>query len=457
MNSEGRGTLELDLVAGLATGFLLLLIALVIVIGTQVGIRVKAQFPTGNKVGPYEALTVTFSEPADGALAVQKFSIQPNVKGKFQWADSKTLRFIPVEPYQPNTIYTLSFSPGPLADNGGVLKKSQSWKFQIRRPLVVYLVADQQKRRLWTIETDNGKTSPLTDDSFKIFDFDASHNGEFVIFSAVNEQNGIDLWRVSRAGGNPLLLLQCGSDHCSNPAISPDNRHVAYVREAAGPTPDLPYGSPRIRVLDMETKQDAPLYEDQQIIGFRPEWSPDGTYLSSYDGTKAEYRLLDLVTGNQLTIPSQTGATVTWSADNSTFVYTDLDTNEFGPHTRIREAKISINDITTLFGEKDERDYNYNSLSWAPASNVLVIGLRPDANNPEEALWLMNPSSLDGQAITDQPGYIYNNPIWDLWGKALIFEQFKLKGVYKPEIGLWMPDMQEPRILAEGSMPHWLP
>jgi Tol biopolymer transport system component len=457
VNSEGRGSPDLDLVAGLVTGFLLLLITLAIVIGAQIGIRVTAQFPTGNTVGPYQALTLTFSEPVDGSLAVQKFSIQPAVKGKFQWTDSKTLRFIPVEPYQPGTVYTFSFTSGQLTNNGGALKKPRSWKFQIRQPLIVYLVIDHQKSRLWTIERDNGKISALTDDSFKIFDFDASHNGEFVIFSAINEQKGMDLWRVNRAGGTALLLLPCGPDRCSNPAISPDGRRVAYVREAAGPTPDLAYGSPRIRVVDVESKQDSPLYEDQQIIGIRPEWSPDGTRLASYDGIKDEFRLLELVTGNQFTISSQTGGMVTWSADSSTFVYTDVDTNEFGLHTRIREAKIAINEITTLLGEKDEHDYHYSSLAWSPADSVLAIGFRPNPDNPEEALWLMNSATLDGQTITDQHGYIYNNPIWDPWGKALIFEQFKLKGVYKPEISLWARNMNQPRIVAEGIMPHWLP
>lgn len=88
---------------------------------------------------------------------------------------------------------------------------------------------------------------------------------------------------------------------------------------------------------------------------------------------------------------------------------------------------------------------------------MLAIGFRPNPDNPEEALWLMNSATLDGQTITDQQGYIYNNPIWDPWGKALIFAQFKLKGVYKPEISLWARNMNQPRIVAEGIMPHWLP
>ncbi len=457
MIADGRRIFDLDTVAGLVTGTLLLMVTIVIVIGQQLGIRVTAQLPSGGMAGPFSELTFAFSEPVDGSLAVKTFSIQPAVKGKFQWADSKTLHFIPTEPYQSGTVYTLSFTPTLLTKSGGAIKKRQSWKFQIRQPLIVYLVTDNGLGRLWTMARDSGQVNPLTDGSFKIYNFDAAHNGEFVIFAAINDQNGIDLWRINRTGGTATLLLACGTDRCSSPVIAPDERRVAYVREAAGPTPDLPYGAPRIGILDLETKQDASLYEDQQIIGIDPKWSPDGTRLSSYDGVKKEYLLLDLITGNQVTIPSQIGDAVTWSADGSTLVYTDLDTNEFGLHTRIREAKIITNEITTLFGEKDERDYKYDSLAWSPTEDTLVIGLRPNADDPAEALWLMRPATLDGQAVADEPGYVYSNPIWDPWGTGFIFSQFRLKGAYQPAIGLWMKGTQKPHVLANGIMPHWLP
>ena len=298
----------------------------------------------------------------------------------------------------------------------------------------------------------------MTEDTFKILNFDTSKNGEFVVFSAFNEQDGIDLWRVGRTGGNPTTLLYCEPDRCSMPAISPDGRLVAYVREAAGPSPDLQFGSPRIWVFNLETKQNAPLYEDQQIIGYEPEWSPDGTRLSSFNGLADEIRLLDLVTSEQLIIPSQTGNSVTWSADSSTFLFTDIETSDFGLHTRVREAKFSINEITTMFGENDQRDYYYNSLAWSPVEeDVLVMGLRFEENSPAESLWLMNPVRRDGQVIADQPDYIYNTPYWDPWGRALVFQQFKLHGVYKPEIGLLMSGMEAPHVLAEGLMPRWLP
>jgi len=457
MNSENRFSLDLDGAAGLVTGSLLLAITLVIFIGTQIGIRVTAQLPANNTLGPYEAVTLVFSEPVDESLAIEKFFIQPDIKGKFEWADAKTMRFVPLEPFEPDTQYTLALSPGVLTGTGQSLKKPQNWKFQTRSPQVVYLVAEQQKSRLWMVDTTGGSSTPLTDDTFQIFDFDTSRNGEFVVFAAFNEQNGIDLWRVQRTGGTATLLLQCGPDRCSVPAISPGDRMVAYVREAAAPTNQLAYGSPRIWVLNLETRQNAPLYEDKQIIGYGPTWSPDGSRLSSYDGIKDEIRLLDLITGNQLTIPSQLGSPVTWSGDGETFIYTDIDSIEANIHTRVLEAKISINEISTLFGDNDQWDYAYNVLAWSPVENKLLLGLRPAANDPSMALWLMDPYNRDGQVIVEQPGYSYNNPYWDPWGKALLFQQFKLKGVYKPEIALWMPGFNQPQVLAEGLMPHWLP
>lgn len=457
MTLEERFSPSLDLVAGLLTSVLLLALAVVIIIGSQLGIRVSAQLPEDRLLGPFGEVTLVFSEPVEESLAMQLFSIEPPISGGFMWIDSRTLQFVPTQAYAPGVEYTLSVAPGALTRAGGELKKTSSWRFQVRAPRIVYLVKEDETSRLWVYDVETEESTPLTGDSLRIFNYDAAQNGEFVVLSAFNERGGADLWRVERGGGSPALLLQCGADRCSVPAISPNGNLVAYVREAAGPGAELQFGSPRIWVFNIETREDAPLYEDQQIIGYGPEWSPDGSRLSSYDGIKDEIRIIDFYTNEQLIVPSRLGSPVTWSGDGSRFVFTDLGMNEFGEHTLVRQARISLDEITTLFGEEDERDYYYNSLAWSPVENKLVIGLRPNANDPSAALWIMDPITRDGWVIADQPDYIYNNPSWDPWGWALVFQQFRLKGVYEPEIALWLPGYEEPEALAEGLMPQWLP
>ncbi|MEN9562528.1 MAG: hypothetical protein RIR73_772, partial [Chloroflexota bacterium] len=51
----------------------------------------------------------------------------------------------------------------------------------------------------------------------------------------------------------------------------------------------------------------------------------------------------------------------------------------------------------------------------------------------------------------------YNSPQWDPWGNALLFQQFKLKGQYKPEIGLWQDGTSQSKIITQGILPQWLP
>lgn len=448
---------SLDFAAGLVAGLTLLLIGLVIWFGNQMGVRVTAQFSTENGIGPFGPLTLVFSEVVEERRVSERFFIQPEVEGEFTMLDDKTLQFVPYWPFEPGVTYEIALVPGDLTGEGTLLKKPKSWKFQTRLPLIAYLVADANKSRLWTIEPGSGKTKPLTEEVFRIIDFDASGDGEFVIFSAFNEQNGVDLWRVDRSGRNLDLLLQCGPDRCTTPAISPDGNQVAYSREAAFPSSDLQFGSPRIWLLNIPSKEDAPLYEDQQIVGYKPEWSPDGTYLSSYDGVSSQIHLLNLVTGEQLLIPSQKGSLVTWSADSTTFVYTDIKSTASGPLTQIRALDLARNETTTLFGEKDDRDYYYNSLAWSPVENTLVIGLRFHENSVAEGLWLMNPFQKDGQAIADQKDYVHSSPQWDPWGKTLLFQQFYIRGGYKPEVALWKQGMDTPQVVGEGLLPQWLP
>jgi hypothetical protein len=445
-----------DLAVGLLVGFLVLLIWIVIWLGNQSGVRVTPQFLAGGGIGPFGPLTLVFSEPVDDLLVTDKIHIVPEVEGEFRWVDPKTLRFVPLEPLEPDIPYEFRLSAGPLTKEGALLKKAKTWAFRVRAPLVVYLVAEANQSRLWSVEPDTGKINPLTDEFFRIANFDTSRDGEFVVFSAFNEQSGMDLWRVDRSGENRELLLPCERDRCSVPAISPDGSQVAYVREGVGPSTDLQFGAPRIWLLKLETKVNAPLYEDQQIVGYGPVWSPDGTYLSSFDGLSDKIHLLNLVTNDQIIISSNKGNPVTWSGDSSTFVYTDIQATESGRRTQIRAADMIYNETTILLGDKDERDYYYNSLAWSPIENALVIGLRAEEENPAEALVLMDPNRLDGQVIADQADTIYHTPYWDPWGTTLVFQQFELYGDYKPQIALWEVGT-EIKVIAEGLAPDWLP
>ena len=436
---------------------LAVLVGSIILLGESAGVRVRVDLPEDGVVGPFQTITFTFSEAFDSEMASALISLDPVQEGYLEWTDTYTLRYTPITPYEKDITYKLLVDTGEVTINGREVKEAQTWDIHVREPRVAYLLTQGEDSGIWSVDLNGGEPTRLTDETIKVISFDTAQNGEFIIFTSVNEKGGVDLWRVSRNGGAASLLLDCGLDRCTTPAISPNGKRIAYSREAAGPTPDIPFGSPRTWVLDLDSRSDGPVYADQQILGYNPSWSPDSNRLASFDGLADFINLIDLQTGEQYLFPSNTGGPITWSPDSTKMIYTTVEQKEAGLRTQVQLADLSLNETITLIGEKDDRDYAYYSVAWSPLEERAVLGFRVGEEQPSQVLWIFDPGLLDGIIIADDPAYTYNSPRWDPWGEALLFQQFNLRGQYKPEVVYWQTGMTEPTVIAEGIMPHWLP
>ena len=181
------------------------------------------------------------------------------------------------------------------------------------------------------MDLNNDPPHQLTDPAIKVIGFDASRDGEFIMFYSVNAQNGIDLWRVSRTGGDAAVLLDCGRDRCTAPAISPERYACGLFTRSCRPRPGsaLRFAA-RLAPRYKRRRKNSPVYQDQQTLGYNPVWSPDGTQLASYDGIADQVRVLNVGSGQQFIFSSNTGGPVTWSPDGTKFLFTDAVQNESG-------------------------------------------------------------------------------------------------------------------------------
>lgn len=448
--------LTLDSAAGIFLGVLIVLVGGLMAFAGLAGLRVSANLPEDGLVSPLQTIRLTFSEAVDTEMASSVISMEPVLEGYLEWLDDRTVQFVPVQPFEYGTVYELTISPEVLTANGHSLKKRLTWIFAVRAPMVAYLSSDVNDGSIWAMDQNGGSPRRLTE-GIKVISFDTARSGDFLVFSSANPQGGVNLWRVSRSGEDMHLLLDCGADRCTMPSISPNGLKVAYSREAAGPTPDLPYGSPRIWVLEISSGQNNPLYEDQQTLGIHPSWSPDSTRLASFDGLADRINIFDFQEKKQYSFSSNTGGPITWSPDSNQVLFTRIEQSDNGLRTHVLLGDISMNQVHSLLGTNDEREYAYYSLAWSRHEDQAILGFRESEENPAQIFWLFNPSLLDGVIIADQPEYTYNSPQWNPWGTALVFQQFKLKGAFQPEIGVWASGMEEPLVLTQGLMPHWLP
>lgn len=430
---------------------------MVIWAGEGAGVRVRVDLPEGGLVGPFETVTFTFSEKISAEIASDLISLDPIHEGYLESLDDYSVRFVPLKPYERNTTYIFKVIAGEINATTREVKQPQSWEVHVREPRVAYLISENGESSIWSKGLNGSDTIRLTDEAIKVISFDIAQSGEFIIFTSTNEKGGIDLWRVSRDGGDASIYVDCGFDRCTTPVIAPGGKRIAYAREVAGPTPDLPFGSPRIWVVDLESGANQAVYEDQSILGYNPTWSPDANRLTSFDGLADFIHMIDFQTGEEFLFSTTTGGPVTWSPDSTRFMYITYEQTEEGGRTQVKLADLTTNETITFIGEKDAYDYAYYSVAWSPLEERAVLSLRADEEKPSQVFWVFDPTLLDGIVIASDPQYTYNSPQWDPWGSALLFQQFKLKGQYKPEIGLWQNGTNQTAIFTEGILPQWLP
>lgn len=451
---------SLDLTAGGLSIGLIVVIALVILVGTWEGVRVDlAGLDQKGEIGPYGPIVLTFSEPVNQTVVQSLFSIQPRIVGRIDWADSKTLRFVPQQPLQASIDYRVAIQTGSLGNNGLFLRKTYSSSVHVRKPQVVYKVSVSNGDQLWIVDTAGKYARQLGKFDKAIFDLDTAPNGEYIIFSALNDKQGSDLWYLDRSGTSLRIFLDCGADRCTGPAISPNSQQVAYTRETAPLTPSMPIGAPRIRVVNVQSGEDRPLYADPQIIGFGPGWSPNGKYITSYDGVQALIRVVNVQSGEQFSLPSATGGDMpSWSPDSKTILFTDDTQDSTGASwTQVKMANVATGEISIWIGKSDPQDYQYGELAWSPNSYDIVLGTRVAPNFTSRGLWLVQPDLLGGPVIASDPNYIYQGPKWDMQGNELVFQQEEIIGAHNSGIDLWSKGMKKPLVLAQGTAPHWLP
>lgn len=430
----------------------------VLLFGDRVGARVVGVSPEpGSLISAHSRIGVEFAQTMNQASVESAFTIGPPVAGKFAWQDRK-MWFTPGEPFRPGVTYTVRIAAGAAGAGGQQVKQDIVWEFAVREASIVYVAPASDARELWSISTSGGEPRPLTGTGGMIYDFAVSPDGETIAYTVVNDQGGVDLWLMNRDGSTQRVIVDCGADRCIAPSWSPDGGRLAYSRQNAGIAPGAPNGPPRAWTLDIASRQTAAVYQDSQMLGFSPSWSPDGRRIAAFDGSIGGIRVLDLQTGDVMILPSQMGVVGAWSPDGQTMLYHDLSLAGEQPYVRMFLADFETKEVSPAF-EGGQAQVDYSAPAWSPDGAWVAVGLKNNYSGPGSQLWIMRPDGSEGRAIADDPRYTYGAYRWDPWGQSLVFQRFELGEPFaRPDVMVWSLADSSARVIAQdASLPAWLP
>jgi len=439
----------------------------VIFMGNQAPIYVVCQLPDQcTQVGPYGPVIFAFSRPVQSDRIESLWQTTPKIKGKWDWLDNQHARWTSINPLPLNQEMTFQFASGQAGQNGEQISNNYHWEVTVRSPQVLVPKNSGSGLELYAFGMENGASEvQLTHTNDKMTDYTVSPDGESIVFSAMNDRYGIDLWMVQRDGSNQYKLLDCGIDWCVTPTWSPIAKELAYSRESGGLDPNGQKGASRIWIFDIQTGQTSALFADPQQVGDGPNYSPDGQWLSYWETGKGGtgeggIQVLNRKTGITFFLESSTGDVGCWTADSRYFYYSDMNPGEVNSQNVVLRVDVSNQSISKIFGGNGkDGGLNVSNPVCDPKEKWVAVSIRPDLQNPGKELWLLDPQSQDSITITSDFSRVPDYYAWSADGNYLVFQSDGLENKEgDEEIWVWNRDTEKAqKITVGGKLPQWLP
>jgi Tol biopolymer transport system component len=302
----------------------------------------------------------------------------------------------------------------------------------------------------------------LTGGGGSVWDYAPSPDGSRIVYSALNDEGGSDLWQTEIAGSAPSLLLACPQGFCANPAWSPDGRLLAYSMRNANDFAAAAVSPPRLFLMDTATQEIAPVFADSQKLGFEPRWSADGQWLAYLAPDFFGVTAYNVETGDEQFYATQTGETAAWHPQRTEFLMTE-------------QAQISGTHVVHLYlvdpiGNTRRNLSGAQSLvedgspAWSPDGEWIAFR-RTELSGPNKTLskqlWLLRIGGegevAEARALTADPEHDYGAPAWSDDGGTLLYHRFPLKGP-NIVISVWAMHLvggEQVEIARPGQRPQW--
>ncbi|MEL6404441.1 MAG: Ig-like domain-containing protein [Chloroflexota bacterium] len=441
----------------------------VLLMGDRVGVQITNIVPD-RQSGSTQPITLTFSAPMNRATVEDNFQTDPLLAGTFQWSeDSTTLNYQPDTPRAIDSTHTVTVSAGAESQQGRELLEDVMVSYTVRPPQVLYLApADSAPQNIYQLDLANPDTPiQLTDSETGIFDFAASPDGRMIAFAEYEPNlRDINMKLLHVDTGLIQTLTACQNATCTSPVWHPNGRSLVYIRVDGGQS----FGTAQTRIWTVNTVGDSfdnePFFDDNQMIGYAPQWSADGLTLAFYDPSAPGILVYDKVTQGIQFVPNPSGRMGALSDDAQTLIFADFTRDPSQPSTSFLQITDLENGTTDLLTSPDDA-VDDSIVLWHPNDGTLTIGRRYTDDRATQGIQLysLQPETGETQELVVDSRYTNAIYSWDATGTFLVVQRFQLfdddgERTSNSSTEVWVYDTRDESLtkLAENAfIPSWLP
>lgn len=445
---------------------IVLAMLLVILLGNNVGVRVESYTPDDTATGS-TPIRIRFYDEMNRGSVERNFKIQPEIAGTFRWNGSHEIIFEPDAPFTSGATYTVQLEEGVESRNGSAeLKETFEFSFRVNLPKVLYLApSTSPQRNLIAYDLNTGDIQQLTDTEFGVADYAVSPDGTMIVYTIYNRDGSSDLWLYDVATSNSRQLTNCVDAFCAAPSWHPDGTQIAYEREDYNPELGV-VGARRIWTVDINTVQSRVLFEDSQIVGHSPLFSPTGNRLAMFSTNPPGIMVYDFVTGQSALIDSMQGVVGSFSQDGTHLIYPILVRGARGDtfYTQLEGLEIAgaLNEGRRYRITGDPNEPIEDILGfWNPDNLHIALSRRYLDNRYTfgAQIYLLDSETNEVSPLVVDDAYTHGGLEWSPDGNLLVYQRFnhEVSGS-KPEIWYYNMTTGEPvKVSDDAFLPGFLP
>ena len=289
----------------------------------------------------------------------------------------------------------------------------------IKEARVLYLAEDENRVKHLFI-TDYGKDTSqiISQTDQRVVDYAVSPDQTQVAYISQTDEYENEIWLADLASMENKMLANCADANCSGMVWSPDGERVIYEHLSLSGGAS---GLPTLWWINVATGENLPVFQEAQITGGNPRWSPNGEWLSysSTDGIRL-YRLED---GESRVIKNILGAAALWAPDGKSILLRDvvIKNEQF-----VTQLFLYDLDSETLVNLNPNDGVENILAAWSPTGEFIAV-VRRDLSIPRgDQIWLMRADGSDAKAITSDSDALHTSLNWSPDGKYLLYDRYQL-------------------------------
>ncbi len=289
----------------------------------------------------------------------------------------------------------------------------------INEAQVLFLAEDGNGvKQLFITDYERNTSRAITQPTHSVVDYAVSPDQTRVVFVVQTDDLENELWLLELASLDDKRISNCTDAICSDMVWSPDGSRIIYEHLSLNNNAS---GFATLWWINLTTGEEQPVFQESQLPGGNPRWSPNGEWLSY--ATPEGIRLYHLKDGESRVIKNILGAAALWSPDGTSILLRDVVIKHDQFVTQLFLYDLESETLVNL----DPNDSVENILAaWSPNGEFIAVVRRDLAIPRGDQIWIMNADGGNAHAVTNTPDVLHSSLNWSPDGKYLLYDLYLL-------------------------------